>query len=307
MEKLLTVVMPVWNGERTLRSLLESLVAGADDFDVIAVDDGSTDGTRRVLAEHRVTTIRLEKNGGIAKARNCGIDAVRTRYVAFVDADCVVEKDWAAKMVREFETLKQVYPRAAAMSGKVLPFRPQFIDRLAAYVEHWEYQHGERAEERMKLSTANCICDTQILREVGKFDESLTVDEDRELGLRMVSRGFQVLYSPSVSVWHRHNRKSLSDILSHQFFWGEKTGLTNEWRYRELRKLWFLRWIRHPALYAAVVAPLAVILTWRVVKRLLKHDWGVIPAIPFILAAKMSYRLGVLKCLLNNKIELTKA
>jgi glycosyltransferase involved in cell wall biosynthesis len=303
MTKKLTVVIPVYNAEKTIRETLESLLKGAEGLRILVVNDGSTDGTRRVLAEYPVEVIDLDRNRGIAHARNRGLERVRTPYVAFTDSDCAVEEGWAGKIVREFERLREKDPAAAAMSGRVLPYRDRFADRFAAYVEHWEYQGGTEIEPRLKLTTANLIADTAALLKAGKFDETLTVDEDRELGLRLAEKGYGVYYNPAVSIYHHHFRTNLPRILAHQFYWGEKTGLINEWRYRKIRRLWFLPWIGNAAVYALLLPVLSVVLTARVAWKLYPHDRRVFRAIPGLLAAKFSYRLGVLKWLILNDLS----
>lgn len=301
MKNKLTVVVPVYNGERTLEALLQSLFSsGRSHFELVAVNDGSTDRTQEILDRYGVKTVPLEKNSGIAHARNLGIGEAQTPYVAFVDADCVVQEEWCRRILEEFERLREKHPGTAAMSGKVLPYEEHSVDLVAAYVEHWEYQNGNRPEERCKLSTSHCICDAEILRKIGKFDETLTVDEDRELGLRMQTLGHKVFYNPNLAVRHHHARKTLLEIFRHQFFWGEKTGLVNEWRYRKIRKLWFLSWIKHPVPYLLLMPALCLFLTLRIIRQLWLHDKRVLGLSPYILAAKLCYRIGVLKWILKN-------
>lgn len=302
MEKELTIIVPVYNGARTIGDLLKSLfVCDHIDFDIIIVDDGSTDGTGGIISEYNVRPIKLDKNYGISYARNRGIESAQTEYVAFVDADCVVQKNWPDTMLFEFKNIREKDKRIAAMSGRVLPFRENFIDYIAAYVEHWEYQGG-RIEDRIKLSASNCICDRKAISTIGKFDESLVVDEDRELALKAISSGYKVFYNPNVFVKHYHDRTSLGKIFSHQFWWGEKTGLINEWRYRDIRKLWLLRFVKNPIAYFMIILPLCLVLTARIAKRIFKEKRVLLWAIPLIFIAKVFYRLGVLKWILKNRI-----
>lgn len=294
MLKKLTVVVPIHNGEKTVEALLSSLRSATSlGTQVIFVDDGSTDDTARILKRYPVKVIRLPQNYGIAYARNRGIEHVKTPYTAFVDADCVVEENWCEKAIETFEHLKRSSPLTAAISGRVLPASRSFTDLLAAHVEHWEYQGGNEIEERQKLSTSNCICDTAILLKVGKFDESLEVDEDRELGLRMVLKGYKIFYSPCFSVEHRHSRSSVKKILAHQYYWGETTGLLNEWKYRNLRGLWFLGWIAKPEIYLLIIPLLAFVLVLRIIRKTIRHDLRVLGLTPFLYLAKLCYRFGV--------------
>lgn len=88
-----SVIMPVYNGEATIARAIDSVCAQTDpDWELIVVDDGSRDGTRELVAMHtaREPRIRLlvqPRNGGVAAARNAGIDAAAGRYIAFLDAD----------------------------------------------------------------------------------------------------------------------------------------------------------------------------------------------------------------------------
>lgn len=88
-----TVVIPVYNGERYLERAIESVFAQADwDLHVVAVDDGSTDGSRLILdrlasVESRLTVIRHDHNRGVGAARNAGVAARRDPLIAMIDQD----------------------------------------------------------------------------------------------------------------------------------------------------------------------------------------------------------------------------
>jgi mycofactocin glycosyltransferase len=299
--KTVSVVIPVYNGARTITALLDSLSAGPDgEAEIIVVNDGSTDGTLALLKKYPVRVIDLGRNHGIAHARNRGCERARTPYVAFVDADCVVSPGWAAAWVRAIRAGQRNNPRLAAMAGRVSPYQYGFYDRLAAYIEHWEYQGGPR-ETRMKLTTSNCICDRKMLQSNGGFDEQLAVDEDRELALRLTRNGYVVAYEPQIAVRHHHARTNLTAIMKHQYYWGAHTGLINEWRYRDLRKLWFIKYIRHPAVYVLIIPGLAAMLTGRILRRIFFQDPAVLVMAPWIYLAKLSYRWGVFTWLLEHK------
>ena len=95
MDKILTVVIPTYNGEkyvaRAVRSVLEQ--PAGDHVNILLVDDGSTDSTGAVCDDlaraHENVQVIHKPNGGVSSARNMGIDRVETKYVAFLDCD-----DW---------------------------------------------------------------------------------------------------------------------------------------------------------------------------------------------------------------------
>ena len=101
----LSVVVPVYNVEKYLDVSLGSLEdQSLADIDIICVNDGSTDGSRAVLArwEKRDPRIRVvdKPNGGLSSARNAGIDAATTEYVCFLDSDDRFHPNACAEMVR---------------------------------------------------------------------------------------------------------------------------------------------------------------------------------------------------------------
>ena len=91
-QPLISVIIPVWNGEKHLTECMESVVSQSlRDMEIILVDDGSTDGTWALMerfaeADDRVRLLRQE-NSGVSEARNAGIEMSRGRYIRFVDAD----------------------------------------------------------------------------------------------------------------------------------------------------------------------------------------------------------------------------
>lgn len=106
---LLSVVMPVYNVAPYLPACLDSLAAQtlAPD-EIIAVDDGSTDGCPGILAEYagRMPNLRIirQANGGLSAARNTGLDAARGKWLAFIDSDDFVAPDMYERLVTMAET-----------------------------------------------------------------------------------------------------------------------------------------------------------------------------------------------------------
>ena len=105
----LSVIVPVYNLEAFLPATLDSLLGIRLDepFEIITVDDGSTDGSLDILREYEakhpeIRVISLE-NGGVSRARNAGIDAARGTALAFADGDDTVEPGFFAAAVREME------------------------------------------------------------------------------------------------------------------------------------------------------------------------------------------------------------
>jgi glycosyltransferase involved in cell wall biosynthesis len=102
MKPRISVVMPVWNGEAYLRAAIDSILSQTfTDFELIIVDDGSTDGTAQILQSYRDTRIRIVQEGhlGFVGAVNRGVTAARAEWIARQDADDIslptrLEKQW---------------------------------------------------------------------------------------------------------------------------------------------------------------------------------------------------------------------
>jgi len=93
----ISVILPVYNGERYLRECLDSIIIQTlDDFELICVNDGSTDGTRDILSDYRKRDPRIrildQENSGYGRSMNRGIDEATGTYIAVVESDdCIQE------------------------------------------------------------------------------------------------------------------------------------------------------------------------------------------------------------------------
>ena len=105
---IVTVLLPVYNGERYLREAVESILSQTlKSFELLIVDDGSTDGTKaicRSFTDPRIRVHRYEENAGVIFALNTGVDRITTKYVARMDADDVSLPDRLARQVEFLES-----------------------------------------------------------------------------------------------------------------------------------------------------------------------------------------------------------
>src|SRR4029434_5049588 len=124
----MSVVICAYNAERTMRACLESLRAlRYPNYEVIVVNDGSTDRTLEIAEQFPEARIISQENKGLSAARNVGIDAATGEIVAFTDSDCVVDPDWLTYLAYSF-----VHGGFVAVAGPKLP--PPEESRTAACV-----------------------------------------------------------------------------------------------------------------------------------------------------------------------------
>jgi GT2 family glycosyltransferase len=211
-----SVVIPNVNGERFLRPCLAALRSQSrDDFEVIVVDNGSTDGSLAVVhdAYPEARVIVLGDNYGFARAMNVGIEAARGGYVALLNNDTEVEPDWLSELVACMERR----PAAAGAASKTLLMRNRGLVDGAGDLMDWRFLphprgHGEPDTKRFaneievfSPSGAASIWRVEALRDIGLLDEDFFIYyEDVDLGFRARLLGYECWYAPrSVAVHAR--------------------------------------------------------------------------------------------------------
>jgi glycosyltransferase involved in cell wall biosynthesis len=181
---LISVILPVHNGERFVAHALNSVFAqGYDDLDVVVVDDGSTDGTAAVLARYgaRITVIAQE-NAGPAGARNTGLAHARGDIVAFIDADDL----W--------------HPRKLEVQLRELVAEPR-VELSICYVR--DFWNGDPRDESRVLEARQysglnkgnvvqaALVRQAVFDEIGAFDPRLRFGEDTDFYIRVAEYGIE--------------------------------------------------------------------------------------------------------------------
>jgi glycosyltransferase involved in cell wall biosynthesis len=199
-----SVVIPTYNRKATLRQTLAALSAqGYSDYELIVIDDGSTDGTRAmVAAEFPAACYKHQNNHGPAAARNVGIKAARGDIVAFTDDDCVAPTDWLARLADGYAR----YPNAAGVGGYLEApesvLTRETLARYETFIARTVY--GVNASEQFTGfssptgGTNNLSYRLSVLEQVHGFDETFryAAGEDADLKWRICELGHQLLYTP---------------------------------------------------------------------------------------------------------------
>jgi len=200
----ISIIVPVYNMARTIRECIDSILAlrfPQDQFELICVDNDSTDATPEVLrglgGRTRVRVIR-ETRRGAAAARNAGLRAAHGRWIAFTDADCTVDPRWLDHLL---EPLRN--GGADAVGGRILArpgarliecFGDRIHDHRAAIERAWPPY----------LITMNLAAPLALLEKHGGFDERWLRSQDSELSFRLTSAGCRFAYAPEAIVRHYH-------------------------------------------------------------------------------------------------------
>ncbi|WP_255169131.1 glycosyltransferase [Natrononativus amylolyticus] len=202
---ILSVVVPVYNDPRGIRETLESVTAQtypAEAYEILAVDNGSTDGTREVIRafESFHDTVRLlveDEIQGSYAARNEGIEHARGEIVSFVDADMTVEEDWAESIVASYEEHGWDY-----MGCPV----ELYVERETLTATYDRTLGGFPVEQYMRernfTGTGSLSVRREVFDAVGRFDERIVSQGDGEFGKRVAEAGFDQHFEPEITMYH---------------------------------------------------------------------------------------------------------
>lgn len=300
MNILVSVIIPVYNCERTLENCLASIFdTDYSDFEVIVIDDYSKDNSLSIASKFPCKIIRLDANCGPAAARMAGCRIAKGKYLAFTDGDCIVEKEWIRKIACEISLIQKNNKDVIAVTGRVLP-KPAFIERCEAYNLYGYYQHG-KMRDIDTLCTSNAIVDKEIFDKAGGFDERLKKEEDRELALKIIRNGYKIFFSPSIYVIHDHARKTFAEFLIYNYNVGKKIGLELELKYKDIRRIPYPKGIDNPYIYALLVPLISAAIANRIFWANIRYDKKIILYLPFIYLAKLFWRYGAVNWLWQEK------
>ena len=201
-----TVVVPARNAERTLGECLRALTNQSlppDQFEVIVVvDRDSRDGSAGIASAAGVRVLTSDLSGAAA-ARNTGITAATTEWVAFTDADCIPSRTWLSQLLA---TVGGLDYQALGAAGPTLGH--QSTSAAAQFVDLTGGLRADRhlAHERYPWApTGNVIYRRSALTEVGGFDTRFRTYEGCDLHTRLLREvGGQFAYAPGAVVLHHH-------------------------------------------------------------------------------------------------------
>jgi len=261
---LVSVIIAVKNGQDTLKKSIDSILSCAyDNFEIICVDDGSTDKTAEILKSYsgRLKVIANISSAGPSRARNEAAVAAAGEFLAFTDADCVVDEHWLAELVRCFTGSevaaaggRQAVPEDDSAFGKDVSLFMRALGFLTDYLHS-----GEGIAEVEHNPSCNSMYRKSVFLEAGGFLAGLWPGEDVELDYRLRKKRLTIMFNPAAVVYH-YRPDSPRKFYKMMSRYGWAQGIL-------VRKYGFFRPLQFAPL---VIAASAFFLAW-----LLVSDWKV--------------------------------
>lgn len=200
---MVTVIIPVFNGERTLERCIRSVLdQDYASIETIVIDNASTDRTEDIARQFgdRIRYIRNEQNLGLARSYTKALHAARTDLVIYLQSDCAFgQPDYVTKILRHFDD-----PTVGAVTGKstVDDFRALTWEQRIFAILNLNDISDTRETGVYDINFVEARCDafrTALLREVGGFNTELTLsNEDQDLSIKIRRRGYRLLQDRSL-------------------------------------------------------------------------------------------------------------
>ncbi len=211
-KQLISVVVPTYNRKEGIKKCIMSLFKqDYPVYEVIVVDDGSTDGTQEMLEQlkkqYKFRYFR-QRNKGPAAARNLGVKKAKGDLIAFTDDDCILYKDWLSELKKKLINKKIVLVGGAST-----------LTRDDSLICKWQIaqkkKHGERFESN------NFLILKKAFEEVRGFDTNFAYpgSEDAEMLLRLRLKGYSFERNPKALISH-HHRTTFKALLKKAYHYG---------------------------------------------------------------------------------------
>lgn len=219
-----SVIIPNWNGEKLLKICLPSLKKQTfKQFEVIVVDNGSTDGSVDYIKKYfpEVKLIELKSNSGFAAAVNLGIKICVGEYIILINNDTEVEKDCLKFLVKAADSKKDI----GMIAAKMLKFdNPKIIDSAGDWIDKVGHANntGQGREDGPEFNKPGYsflvtggggLFKREVFETIGFFDENyFAYMEDVDFCLRAQMKGFKGWYEPRAVIRHIHKATSNRNV-----------------------------------------------------------------------------------------------
>ena len=209
---MISVVIPLYNKEKSILATIQSVVNQTyTDFELLVINDGSTDKGAEIAASYPDTRIRVIKkeNGGVCSARNCGIQEAKGEYIALLDAD----DQWDMKYLEEQMRMVADFPDAAMWGinfaelsdGKLIrKLETGLPNGYRGYVQNY-FQMPTRVSDL--FCSSSVLIRKEVFDKVGIFDERLKYSEDIDMWYRIIAN-YPVAFYDRYMVWYLYDAEN---------------------------------------------------------------------------------------------------
>ena len=212
-----SIIVATRNNEQTISECLGAIFElnyPKDLLEIIVVDGCSQDATVEIARRYPVQVVSMPFNA--PASYNHALKLISNEVLGFIDSDAKVEKEWLNKLINYLDD-----PQVAGVSGSIETWNKK---------NPWARSIGYDLKNRyarlkkyvVRVATMNLLLKKSVIEEVGGFDENLPSQYDTDLGFRITSKGFKVVYEPNAKCYHFH-RSTVNGYFRQQLQYGKNT------------------------------------------------------------------------------------
>jgi glycosyltransferase involved in cell wall biosynthesis len=196
-----SVIIPLYQKQNTIRRAIDSVLAQTySDFELIVVDDGSTDNGSLLVKQQTDERVRLiqQTNQGVSVARNTGINSARYEYLAFLDAD----DEWLPLFLAEMCRLIHQYPSCGWYSCGISYHTQRVLPKQNLLAEGCYSNYFEVASQCNVVTSSSVVIPVEVAKEVGGFPVGVIAGQDLLMWVKIASK-YPFAYTPiNCSIYH---------------------------------------------------------------------------------------------------------
>jgi glycosyltransferase involved in cell wall biosynthesis len=216
----ISVIIPNHNGGKTIGRCLEAACnSNFSNFEIIVVDDCSTDDSIAIIATYPCRLIRLSEHGGASKARNTGAENSRGDVLFFIDADCLLQQDTLTTAALAY--MKNGSEVVIGGTYTWLPYDQNFFSIFQSIYIH--YSETKNIQNPDYIATHAMLIQAEIFKKSGGLNEDfMPILEDVEFSHRLKKMGYRLRMEPDIQVQHIFNftlKKSFRNGIRKTKYW----------------------------------------------------------------------------------------
>lgn len=213
-----SVIVPTYNRKTFVIKCVQSLLEQKfpkDKYEIIVIDNNSTDGTRQALKNYSINLLLEKKRSGDA-ARNKGIKKAKGKWLVFTDSDCVASKNWLSLLFKETDS-----PQTGCLAGKIIHQKVNSsVDDIMKKTKTINQKKALSHPHFPFVLLANATYRKEVFEKIGLIDDNLGPSGDIDLTWRMLSEtNWKIKYLPRAIVYHQP-RKTLRPFMGQIRFYG---------------------------------------------------------------------------------------
>lgn len=223
MARTISVIIPVYNGSATIKRCLDACLdqdgMDPDDYEIIVIDNGSTDTTvdvvRNYMRNHTNIVLVNEGMRSSYAARNKGISISQGRYLVFTDADCIPSNKWLSSYLKCVERIESSGERSFLIGGAIEVVIKDGNNAWEVYDKVHFLNQEIFVMKKGFAATANLLVERSVFESVGPFNCNLVSGGDLEFGKRATEK-FNIYYCPEAKIYH-DSRDTMQRVLKKNY------------------------------------------------------------------------------------------